>query len=339
MKVCLYLEFYNFLGGILFKNVGTGLLSSYKNQKKALDKLGIKYTEKWDNSCDILQINTPWLKSIWLIKKAKKLGKKVIIWSHVTAEDAEQVFRFNKYLFPLIKKYLTYAYGLADIVFCPTEYTKSLLVAYGLPESKLLVQSNGVDTSFFKKDDKKREDARKKYGFNEKIIGTVGLVIPRKGVDRFIDLAKKFPEYKFVWFGKIYSQILAKSLPKELPKNVTFTGYVDDIVASYNALDIFLFLSYEENQGMAILEAASVELPILVSEIPAYKGWLKNSENCLMAKSNDELETYLGKMVKNDNGIIDTLKEGAKRLANKESIETSNKNLIMVYNSLLGKQS
>lgn len=337
MKICLYLEFYNFCNGILFKNVGTGLLSSYKNQKKALNALGIEYVEKWDDSCDILQINTPWLKSIWLIKKARKLGKKVIIWSHVTAEDAEQVFRINKYLFPLIKKYLTYAYGLADIVFCPTEYTKSLLIAYGLPESKLIVQSNGVDTFFFKKDGNKREETRKKYNFNGTVIGTVGLVIPRKGVDRFLELAKKFPEYKFVWFGKIYSQILAKSLPKKLPENVIFTGFVDDIVASYNALDIFLFLSYEENQGMAILEAASTELPILVSEIPAYKGWLKNEENCLVAKSNEELAINLKRMLENKDSIIPRLKNGSKSLAEKESLESSNKNLILVYNNLLKK--
>ena len=88
MRICLYLEFYHFLNGFLYKEIGTGLLSSYKNQKKSLESLNIEFTEKWDSSCDILQINTPWLRSLWLIKKAKRQGKKIIIWSHVTAEDA-----------------------------------------------------------------------------------------------------------------------------------------------------------------------------------------------------------------------------------------------------------
>jgi len=160
MKICLYLEFYHFLGGIFFKNIGTGLLSSYDNQKKALRSLNVEFTERWDNSCDILQINTPWLKSLWLIKKAKRQGKKVIIWSHVTVEDFMQVFRFNKFIAPLMKKYLTYAYGLADLVFCPSEYTKSLLIAYGLPANKLIARSNGVDMSFIYPDAQKRAEYR-----------------------------------------------------------------------------------------------------------------------------------------------------------------------------------
>ncbi len=48
MRICLYLEFYHFLGGFLYKNIGTGLLSSYRNQKKSLQSLGINFTEKLD---------------------------------------------------------------------------------------------------------------------------------------------------------------------------------------------------------------------------------------------------------------------------------------------------
>jgi 1,2-diacylglycerol-3-alpha-glucose alpha-1,2-glucosyltransferase len=336
MKICLYLEFYHFCKGFFFKNTGTGLLSSYKNQRKALKSLGIDFTEKWDNSCDILQINTPWLKSLWLIKKARRQGKKVIIWSHVTAEDARQVFWFNKYLFPLIKKYLTYAYGLADLVFCPSAHTKSLLLNYGLPEEKLAVQSNGVDCSFYYKDLQKREEARKKYNLKDLVIGTVGLVIPRKGVDIFIDLAKKYPQNQFIWFGKIYSQLMAKGLPKNLPPNVNFTGYVDDINAAFNALDIFIFLSSEENQGMVMLEAAAVGLPILVKELPAYQGWLIHNGNCLIAKNNEEVEKYLTLLI-NDPALRERLIEGAKKLAEKENIIAANENLLKTYKNLLAK--
>ena len=35
MKICLYLEMYRVFGGRFDKNIGTGLLSSYRNQKKS----------------------------------------------------------------------------------------------------------------------------------------------------------------------------------------------------------------------------------------------------------------------------------------------------------------
>ena len=334
MKICLYIEFYHFLGGVLYKNIGTGLLSSYKNQRKSLGQLGIEFTEKWDGSCDILQINTPWLKSIYLIKKAKRQGKKVVIWSHVTVEDFQQVFRFNKFILPLLKKYLAYAYSLADVVFCPSQYTKSLLAAYGLPEDKLTVQSNGVDRSLYYPDNAKRAAARKQYRLQGIVIGNVGLVIPRKGVDSFIKLARRFPEHQFIWFGKIYNKIMAKSLPKKLPANVRFTGYVDDINAAFNTLDIFLFPSYEENQGMVILEAAAIGLPMLIRQIPTYQGWLFHNQNCLLAKDDGELEKELGQLLQ-DADLRNHLRAGAELLAQKESLAVQNKKLLAIYQKLL----
>lgn len=334
MKICLYLEFYNFLDGILFKKIGTGLLSSYKNQKTMLKHRNIPFIEKWDDSCDILQINTPWLKSIYLMKKAKWLGKKVIIWSHVTAEDAAQVFWFNKFLFPLIKKYLAYAYGLADLVFAPSEYTKSLLVAYGLPKEKIIAQSNAVNLEKFYKDGAKRESGRKKYGLNTMVVGTVALVIPRKGIDTFLLMAEKFSKNQFVWFGKIYSGFLVKPLPKNLSENVKFTGHVDDVNEVYNAMDIFIFPSYEENQGMVILEAGAVGLPIVVRDIPVYTGWLVHGENCLKAKTNEEFEKCI-KMLIEDQKLREKLGKNAELLARENSIETLSQGLEKTYQALI----
>ncbi len=336
MRICLYLEFYHFLGGLLYKNIGTGLLSSYENQKKALQSLNIEFTEKWDSACDILQINTPWLKSLYLIKKARQQGKKVIIWSHVTVEDFIQVFRFNKFLAPLMKKYLIYAYGLADLVFCPSAYTKSLLIAYGLPEEKLVVQSNGVDTNFIFPDQPGRDAYRQKYHLTKLTVGTVGLVIPRKGTSTFLALAKHHPQYQFIWFGKIYSRLMAKPLPKNLPQNTRFTGFVQDRNAAFNAIDIFVFPSYEENQGMVILEAAAIGLPIIVRDIPVYNHWLIDGVNCLKAKNDEEFKMCLERVI-SDESLRQRLSAGAKLLAQQEDIKTLNQKLLGIYEKLLTK--
>ncbi|MFA6094529.1 MAG: glycosyltransferase family 4 protein [Candidatus Paceibacterota bacterium] len=334
MKVCLYLEFFHFWKGILFKKIGTGLLTSYKNQKRILEHLNIAYTEKWDNSCDILQINTPWLKSVYLMKKAHRQGVKVVVWSHVTVEDAMQVFRFMPHIAPLFKKYLIYAYGLADIVFCPSEYTKSLLIAYGINPKKLHVQSNAVDIKKYFADEVLRCDGREKYKLNTITVGTVGLVIPRKGIDSFLKVARALPSSQFLWFGKIYSGFLVKTLPKILPPNVQFTGFIDNIFECYNSLDIFIFPSYEENQGMAILEAAAVGLPIVVRDIPVYQGWLVHGKNCLKAKTDEEFVLYVRQLVENVK-LREDLGVQALQLAQSESIEVLAVKLKGVYINLL----
>lgn len=337
IKVCLYLEYYHFLKGKLFKNIGTGMLSSYNNQKKLLEYLRIPYVEKWDDSCDILQINNGWLKSIYLMKKAKRLGKKSIIWAHVTVEDTIGVFRFNQLIAPLTKKYLTYLYGLANLVFCPSEYTKGLLINYGLPEQKLIVQSNAVDLRKFYQDEKKRQAARTKYNLNTLTVGTVALAIPRKGIDTFLSLAEKFSQNQFIWFGTIYKTKMVKPLPKIMPQNVKFTDYVQDIAEAFNSLDIFMFLSTQENQGMVVLEAAAMGLPILVRDLPTYNDWLIHGENCLKAKNDQEVADYLKLLVADENLRL-KLSANAKLLAQKESIEVLGEKLKLEYEKLLSKK-
>jgi len=338
MKVSLYLEYYHFLGGSMYKNVGTGLLSSYRNQKAILRARGIEFTERWDPSCDILQVNTPWLRSLLIMRSARKHSVPIIIWAHVTAEDVVGVFRFSKYIAPLFKRYLTHAYGQADIIFCPSAYTKTLLEAYGLSSKKLVVQSNGVDIATFKKSAEKREAYRKAHHINGPLVGTVALAIPRKGIDTFLELARTFPTVSFRWFGKIYSSLLTPSLPKVLPKNVSFTGYVDDIIGAFNAIDVFAFLSYEENQGMVLLEAAALGLPILVRDIPVYEGWLVHEENCFKARTDEEFKVALTRLL-DDASLRERLGTRAQALAEAHSIERLGERTEALYHLLLEKQA
>ncbi len=335
IKVCLYLEFYHFLGGILFKEIGTGLLSSYKNQKKVLERTGIQYIEKWDDSCNILQINTPWLYSLYIIKKARKQNKKIIIWSHVTAEDIQGVFRMSFFLSKLARKYLKYAYNLADVILAPSEYTKSLLVAYGISGDKIIAQSNGVDVEQFSINYEKRNEVRTKYNLNDIVIGTVALAIPRKGINSFVEMAKNFKNYNFVWFGKIYSSFMVQALPKKLPQNLQFTGYTQDIIGSFSALDIFFFPSYEENQGMVLLEAGSIGLPIIVRDIPVYSGWLHDGENCLKAKNDNEFREKISMLIENPE-LRKRLAESMRQsVINEHSVDAVGKKMVNLYEQLL----
>jgi|GEM_PF-61427 len=341
IKIRLYLEFYNFFGGFLYKKIGTGLLSSYKNQKRILECAGIEYEESRSKDFDILQINTPWLRSLYLMKKAKKAGKKIIVWAHISPEDLKGVFRFMAFVHPVVKKYLLYAYNQADLIFCPTEYTKKLLINHGLPKEKLVAMSNGVDLDKYFWDEKKRKVGRKKYlpaGKDEKslIIGTVGLIIPRKGTYTFVKMAKEFPENKFVWIGKKYSSLLVKPLPENLPANCEFTGYVDDILEALNALDIFVFPSYEENEGMAILEAAALGLPILVRDIPVYEDWLTHGVDCLKAKNDEEFKKCLGELIASAE-LRKKIGQGAIEVARKKSRAVLAEKVVKVYEMLMEK--
>ena len=57
-----------------------------------------------------------------------------------------------------------------------------------------------------------------------------------------------------------------------------FAGYVDaqELKAAYCGADAFAFFSYEETEGIVVLEALACEIPVIVRDIPVYEGWLED---------------------------------------------------------------
>jgi 1,2-diacylglycerol-3-alpha-glucose alpha-1,2-glucosyltransferase len=336
MKICLFSEFYKIFGGT--ENVGGGLIASLANQRRMLGHLGIPFTEDVKDTWDILQVNIPWPNALARAQQAKKQGKKVVMWSHVTVEDLEKsarIFAVVPGLSGLLKRYLIHAYSIPDLIFSPTAYTRNLLIAYGVPPDKIVVQSNAVDVNTFFPDPGRRERYRREFSLTGLAIGNLALVFYRKGVDTFLRLAATFPRERFIWFGKVFSSLLVQRTSMATPPNVRFTGFVEDSVAALNALDIFVFPSHEENQGMAILEAAAVGLPILVRDIPVYEGWLHHDVNCLKARSDDEFQACLDRLLK-DAALRHRLSTAALELAKRESIEVLAVRLQGHYAALLG---
>lgn len=326
MKVFIYLEFESLLKG-------SGIYNSFKNQQRILINEGICTLKKEDS--DILHFHYPGPKSVYWAKKYKKLEKKIIFQSHVTAEDFRNSFRFSNTISEVfLKRYLPYVYSLADMIIAPSDYTKNILMRYGLDGSKIIVLSNGVNLEKFKTFSLGRDDCRKKYSLNGFVVFSVGGVLPvRKGVDSFLAVAKRFPNNDFVWFGKILSGLFVPAVINN-EKNVRFTGYVDDINSAYNAGDIFLFPSREENQGMVILEAAAAGKPIIIRDIPAYEGWLIDRKNCLKAKNDEEFAECVN-MLLNNSDLREKLGKESLSLAADHNLIRIKDNLAGIYDKLL----
>ena len=346
MRVALYFELYHWWGGRLFKGRGTGLVSAYKNQRAALQRdhndhvagrLEILEGPRLD--VDVLQLNVPWLRSRWLMRRACQKGITVLLYAHTTVEDARGVLPLMRWFAPLYRWYLASAYQAADRVICPSAYTRALLLArYGVAPDRAEVVSNGVDTNKFSRDEIKRVALRKKIApNNETVIGTVGLVVPRKGLETFLSVARQNPDKKFLWVGSFLGKqgraIAAQALPASAaarPSKVTFTGYVPDLVAYYSALDIFLFPSLEENQGIAVLEAAACGLPLIVRDIPVYRGWLVHGENCLKAQTNQEFVKAIRRL-QADATLRKKLAAAARVLAEKNDLTQVGEQLLKIY--------
>lgn len=330
MKVFFYLEFENFLKG-------SGIYSSFENQKTILARNKINFISKFgiENDFDILHFHLPGPKSLYLAKKYKKFGKKIIFQAHITAEDFRNSFRFSNLIADIIlKRYLPYVYSLADVIIAPSVYTKNILVNYGLDNKKIIVLSNGIDLEKFKISQIKRNNYRKIYNLKGIVVFSVGLVLPkRKGVETFLNVAKKFKYNNFIWFGKILNKLIVSNIANN-QENVKFSGFVEDIVAACNAGDIFLFPSYEENQGIAILEAAAAGKVLIVRDLPVFRGWLEHKRNCLKARNDEEFIRAVELLIKNSS-MRDNLSKQSLKLAQDNDLVKIGNRLISIYRSII----
>lgn len=330
MKVLLYTESEKVIGK-------SGLGKAIKHQMKALDSVGVDYTRDKNDDYDILHINTYFLKSYLLAKKAKKQGKKIVYHAHSTEEDFRNGFIFSHQLAPLFKWWIMKCYNLGDVIVTPTPYSKKLLEGYGI-KKPIIAISNGIELDLFKKDKTSGEHFRKTYGIkkDEKVIIGIGLYIERKGIVDFIDLARDLPEYKFIWFGHsplTFSGRKVKKAFKRIPSNLTMAGYVDStmIKSAMNGCDLYLFPTLEETEGIPIIEACACCTDAIIRDIPIFDGWLIDGVNVYKAKDRSEFKQKIKDFF---SGKLKSVSKNGRKIAEERSIENVGKKLKEVYESI-----
>jgi len=289
MKILLYT-------GLLKLVEKSGIGRAIHHQQKALEDNNIPYTTDIKDSYDIIQINTIFPDSVFFAILSKIRGKKIIYYGHSTMEDFKNSFKGSNLIAPIFKRWIKFCYSLGDVIITPSEYSKNLLLSYDM-KKPIYALSNGIDLSYFSRDTEGAKRFREKYSLsdNEKVIVSVGHYMERKGIRDFIKLAKSMPEITFIWFGYTNPAIVPHTIQNDIataPSNVKFPGYVcrDELRDAYSGSDLFLFLTHEETEGIVLLEALAMKIPILIRDIPIYKEMFSDGKDVYKGRTLGEFE-------------------------------------------------
>lgn len=318
----------------------SGLGKAIEHQKVSLNSVNVKYTTNIFDSYDIVHINFYGLKSYLLSKYLKTKGKKIVYHAHSTEEDFKNGFIFSNLISKYFKKWIIKCYSIGDVIVTPTQYSKKLLESYGIKRN-IYVVSNGVETDFFKETKNAGKRFREKYGYakTDKVIVGIGLFIERKGIVDFVELAKKMPEYKFIWFGYSPLVLASKKVRKAVNtklNNLKFAGYVDKkvIMEALNGCDVYLGVTYEETEGIPVIEAASCKTKMVIRNIPVFADWLEDKINVYKANNISEFEQIIKKIVNNE---LPLLTDKAYEIATQRSFINVGNKLKNIYISVLEK--
>jgi glycosyltransferase involved in cell wall biosynthesis len=179
----------------------------------------------------------------------------------------------------------------ANKIIAVSHFTKlELLEYYNVPELKIRVIYNGVDTRKFRPPEDKRK-IKEALGFNpdDLAIVSVGRLYARKGLFTFIEsmpaVVKRFKNAKFIISGKGQSdemrKLIAYAEKVGVKDSIVFTGYYPDrkLPKLYQAADVFAFSTFYEHHPFAVLEALSTGLPVVTTNVGGIPETIENGKN------------------------------------------------------------
>lgn len=333
MKVLLYFEKEE-------KIKKSGIGRALRHQIAALTSAGVEYTLDPKDSYDIAHINTYFPESKKLVKKLKKKGVPVIVHGHSTKEDFQNSFRLWKLMKLWFYPNLMWFYKNADFIITPTQYSKDLIDSYNLGTEVIFV-SNGIDPKEYAYDEEKIKAFKEffKIKEGEKVVIGIGFPFNRKGIKDFFAVAKEKPDVKFIWFGylqRILTQPNVLRAIKHRPSNVIMPGYIDNAIikGALRYAECLFFPSYEETEGIVVLEALASNCPVLIRDIGVYADWLEDGRDCYKGHNNEEFLEKLNTIMSSNNTQL--VKNGYK-LVEERTLEKVGVELREAYENLLEK--
>ncbi|MBI1730652.1 glycosyltransferase family 4 protein [Candidatus Acetothermia bacterium] len=337
MKVCLYLEAESAVAK-------SGFRRAFQSHQQALRTAGVEVsTNPNDRDYELLHLHAFGPKSLYHLNRAKREGIKVVVHAHsVGAHDFRDSFTLSNWIAPVYERYLSFVYAQADAIFTPTPFAKKMLIQLGI-EKPISVISNGVDSSQFKFSAEAREKYRRANNLSRFTVFGAGLVIPRKGIVDFVEMAKRSPQLDFIWYGHRWPKAFAyhpkmDRILEEHPGNVRLPGYVEHPSEAFCAGDVLFFPSHTETQGMVLLEAAALGRPIVVRDLPEFSDWLTHGVDCLKGKTLDEFGEHLLRLSE-DRILYERLASAAREMVRNHFIESVGEQLKALYLSVLQNDS
>jgi 1,2-diacylglycerol-3-alpha-glucose alpha-1,2-galactosyltransferase len=211
--------------------------------------------------------------------KGRRYPGRRIYTAHVIPDSIKGSLPAWKYLMPFVRWYLRHAYSYATVCIAISPTVEDAIRALKA-KTRIVRIFNPINKEMFAPTPERREAGRKLLGLPDKEVVAMGVgqLEGRKGVEDFLDIAQACPDIMFVWVGGRPFGVMTEGIIKvnrriaRAGTNVRFPGLFDleQMPLLYNAADMLLFPSHQENCPLVPLEAAAAGLPVIFRDIKEY---------------------------------------------------------------------
>ena len=299
---------------------------------------------------DILHIQTPFIAHYVGVSLAKKLNIPRVETYHTYFE--EYLYHYIPFLPKSWMKYVARHYTKTqcndlDAVIVPSTAMQEVLVNYGVA-THTEVLPTGIELDKFRDGD--GEKFRKAYNIpvDRPTLVFIGRVAFEKNIDFLLNVVdqvrKSIPDVLLLIAGEgpalPHLKKLANTL--HLNSNVLFLGYLDrnkELLDCYASGDAFVFASNTETQGLVLLEAMALGVPVVSTAVMGTKDILAPKKGALVC--NETVNEFADNIIRllKDPTLRATLSQEALDYVKTWSALSMAKKLLQFYEKVVQKTS
>lgn len=187
---------------------------------------------------------------------------------------------------------LLFKYVIDDIIANSDETARTLLLENLklFPRDKIHVVYNGVDWEKF---DALLQTPVYRSQQVKTVLGNAGRLVPQKGQDILIDVAKRLKQKGYCFEiviagdGKLKDHLIQMAREGGVAEHLRFLGFVENMPQFLNSIDIFLLPSHWEGFGYVIAEAMYCEKPVVAFNVSSNPEIVSNNETGFLVDHGD----------------------------------------------------
>lgn len=258
---------------------------------------------------DLVHIQTPFVAHYLGIRLARKLGVPCVVSYHTFFE--EYLFHYLPFVPGSLMRYLARRFSRrqcnqVDGVVVPSSAMASVLRDYGVRQQlEVLPTGLGQTDGVVNVDRCAVDDFKQNLGISHDrpCLVHVGRIAFEKNIEFLIHVVARVrtcvPDLAVIIAGEGPALKSVRSLVDRLGLGGTvyFVGYLDrstELKTCYRSADVFIFASRTETQGLVLLEAMALGVPVVSTAVMGTRDILEPLQGALVAE--EDLDDFAGKV-------------------------------------------
>ena len=251
-----------------------------------------------ERAFDLIHIQTPFVAHRVGVKLARRLGLPLVETYHTFFE--EYLYHYvpflpRAWLRGMARRYSRRQCNEVDAVVVPSTAMHQVLRDYGV-DASLEIIPTGIALRDFSAGD--GAVFRRQHGIapDRPVLIHIGRIAFEKNIDfllrMLVRVKQALPEVLLVVAGEgpALADLKRQAAELDLQGHILFVGYLsrgDALLDCYRAGDVFVFASRTETQGLVLLEAMALELPVVSTAMMGTRDILVQGQGALIAEEDE----------------------------------------------------